>query len=247
MAGLLCLGALAGAQTGSYAPYPNPDAGYVTDLADLLSDEQERRLEGWLQQAEKRSGVEIVVVTIHSISDYPRTRNGSIEEFAWALFNAYGVGNMPRNNGVLLLVADRDRQARIELGTGHERRRNNDVSRIMRQVIMPCLRKERYAAGVIQGTKELARTFGGIFFIPSWALWAVAGSIVALIPVSISLFRSGKRGWGWVVIGLIIILLLLLIRIRTLRGRLDSDSAAAGGLGGFGGGFSGGGGATGSW
>ena len=49
---------------------------------------------------------------------YLETPNESIEAFATALFNTYGIGNMPKNNGVLLLVAVRDRKARIELGSG---------------------------------------------------------------------------------------------------------------------------------
>ena len=28
-----------------YSPYPNPDAGYVTDIAGVLTDEQEDRIE----------------------------------------------------------------------------------------------------------------------------------------------------------------------------------------------------------
>jgi uncharacterized protein len=257
---LLCLGSLAEARSRDYAPFPNPDAGYVTDIAGLLTKDQEQQLERWLLQTEKRSGVEIIVVTIQSMKGYPGTPNRSIEEFARVLFDAYGIGNMPKNNGVLLLVAAQDRRAKIVLGAGYGYARDNNADRIMEREIVPCFRREQYAQGIVSGVKALIREFGGAIFVPGWLPWAVGGSILILIPFAISLFRNGKRGWGWVVAGLIIILLLVMIWLIRRVSELASDrgayasgglgeygGGAPDGLGGFGGGFSGGGGATGSW
>ncbi len=69
-----------------YAPYPEPDSGYVTDLANLLNPDEEEEIERWLWKTEAETGIEIAVVTIQSINDYPRTANGSIESFATGLF-----------------------------------------------------------------------------------------------------------------------------------------------------------------
>jgi uncharacterized protein len=244
---LLCLGCWAEARTGGYAPFPSPDAGYVTDLAGLLSEEQEQQLERWLLQTERDTGVEIIVVTIQSVRDYPGTPNRSIEEFARALFDAYGIGNMPGNDGVLLLVAAQDRKARIELGAGYGHSRDKDADRIMVQKIVPRFRHGQYAEGIIRGAKALMRRFGGMILIPRWVSWALGSAIAALIPVALSLFRNGKRGWGWIVLGLILVLVLALIWIIRRLLEVLPTSGEAGGLGGFGGGFSGGGGATGSW
>jgi len=62
-------------QEKTYAPFPTPDSGYVTDLANLLTQNQEEEIEQWLWHVEETSGVEIAVVTINSISDYPGTPN----------------------------------------------------------------------------------------------------------------------------------------------------------------------------
>lgn len=254
-----------------YSPYPNPDAGHVTDLANLLSDEQQERLERLLSAREKKTGVEIVVVTINSIKDFPGTSNRTIEEFVTALFDTYGIGNMPKNDGVLLLVARRDRKARIELGAGYGRRRDSDSRRIMNKKIIPSFKKARYAKGIIKGTESLAHEFAYVFPIPIWALIAATGTIAyVIVLIAISLFRNGKRGWGWISTGLLIVVLLalswlivrfvrsILVTLRRISAALpesdgyrDSgngwfDSGGFGG-GGFGGGFSGGGGATGSW
>ena len=235
-----------------YAPYPMPDRGYVTDLAGLLTDEQEERLEGWLYTTEKENGVEIVVVTIFSIADYPGTANGSVESFATGLFNKYGIGNLPANNGVLLVVAVKDRKARIELGSSYGRNRDRDANRIMQNKIVPQFKQDRYDEGIIDGTRAIVAEFGHIRILPGWPKLAIIIAIAVLIPVTISLFRSGKRGWGWIFVGIIIILLLFFFNLtrRTIEALPESGSSG-GGIGGFGGGFgggsSGGGGATGSW
>ena len=145
-----------------YAPFPQPDAGYVTDLADLLTDEQEQKLERRLLHTETKTKVEIIVILIKSIKDYPGIPNKSIEEFATALFNKYGIGNLPKNDGVLLLIARKDRKARIELGAGYGRKRDADAAEIMQDAILPAFKKNRYAEGVTKGVSEIIREFAGI-------------------------------------------------------------------------------------
>jgi uncharacterized protein len=248
LAALLCPGPWAEAQTRNYAPFPRPDAGYVTDTVGLLTREQEQQLESRLLQTERRSGIEIIVVTIRSLRDYPGTPNRSIEEFAQALFDTYGVGNLPKNSGVLLLVVTQDRKARIQLGGGYGHARDRDADRIMERKIVPRFRQGRYAEGITSGVNALIREFSGLGSVPRWLFWAIVGAIVLLIPVTISLFRNGKRSWGWVVLGLILVLVLALIWLGRRAAETVSDGGEEpGGLGGFGGGFSGGGGATGSW
>ena len=232
----------------NYAPYPQPDRGYITDHANLLTSEQEQMLEDLLYTSEKRYGFEMAVVTINSIKDYVGTANSSIESFATGLFDTYGIGTMPKNNGVLLLVAVKDRKARIELGAYYGRSRDSDANKIMQKVIIPQFKRNRYDEGVIKGTHALLNKFAGIRVIPGWTKLAVIGAIVILIPVTISLFRSGKRGWGWICVGLIIVLLLaLFVLVKTIVEHMPASAGAGGFGGGFGGGSSGGGGATGSW
>jgi len=234
-----------------YSPYPQPDSGYVTDHAGLLTPEEEERIERWLWQVESRSKVELIVVTIESINDYEGTDNESIERFAAGLFNQYGIGNMPKNDGVLLLVAAGDRKGRIELGGYYGAGRDGDALRIMDRVIVPKFRKGDYPAGIREGVKALIREFAGLRIGFPWRLVAILIGILALIMIAISLFRNGKRGWGWVCVGLIVVLVLLLIQaiVTIVRHMPQGHSSgwSSGGIGGFGGGSSGGGGATGSW
>ena len=235
----------------SYAPFPEPGSGYVSDHANLLTTEEEEQIEQWLWQTESRSGVEIIIVVINSIRQYPDTPNENIESFARGLFDAYGVGNVPSNDGVLLLVARDDRRARIELGAGYRRGRDDDAQRIMSRDIVPRFRDGDYSGGIRAGTKAMTREFAGVRIGPPWILIGLIATLPILGLTVLSLFKNGKRGWGWVVAGLMVVVILLILFIvmrivRQLR-RENSSSWSAGGLGGFGGGSSGGGGASGSW
>lgn len=231
-----------------YAPYPQPDHGYVTDIAHVLTPQQEERLEQWLIRTEEGTKTEVVVVTIRSMQDYPGSSNSSIEEFAKGLFNKWRIGNVAANDGILLLVSVEDRNARIELGAGYPASRNADANRIMQNTIVPEFRKGEYAAGIEKGVKAIVVEFTGYRIGVNWPLIASPILILIGVVVAISLFRSGRNGWGWVVIGLILVLLLVLLRALREVNRFGKSSGwSAGGLGGFGGGFSSGGGATGSW
>jgi uncharacterized protein len=234
-----------------YSPYPAPSGGYVTDIAGIITDKDEKYLNVVIYQTEKKTGFEMAVVTIGSIRDYPGGGN-TIEEFATGLFDKYGIGNLPENNGVLLLVARDDRKARIELGAGYGHSRDADASRIMDGVIIPHFKKDQYSKGIVAGSKAIALEFGKVRWTFAWSLIIIPLLIIFLIFVAVSLFKSGKKGWGWVVVGIIFILLLAMFKIvgRIVReiGEATSHGGGAGGFGGgFGGGFSGGGGATGGW
>lgn len=242
------------AKEANYEPYPNPDSGYVTDKVGLLTTEEQETIEQWLWQVESRSNVEIIVVIIDSIKDYPKTKNNSIEEFATALFNTYGIGNLTGdtpNNGVLLLVAKKDRKVRIELGKYYGYLRDQNAKQIIEQVIIPEFKKNNFAAGITNGTEAIIEEFAGMRVGFPWYLVWIFVSVIVCIFIAISLFKNGKRGWGYVFVGFAIILLLiffsLLINMYRHLPENSSGSWSSGGMGGFGGGSSGGGGASGGW
>lgn len=234
-----------------YAPYPEPGSGYVTDHANLLTDEEEEQIETWLWQVEKRSNVEIIIVTIDSISQFPKTGHQTIEPFAIGLFNQYGIGNLPKNDGVLLLVARDDRKARIELGAYYGYQKNREAERIMQEVIVPQFKSGNYASGIMNGTEALITEFAGMQVgFPWFTVWIIILALLFAI-IGYSLIKQGRKGWGYVFIGLAIVLALLAIYVIVQINRHMPDSGSgswsSGGSGGFGGGSSGGGGATGSW
>ncbi|MEY8842814.1 YgcG family protein, partial [Cribrihabitans sp. XS_ASV171] len=97
--------------------YPGYDEIYVNDYAGLLSSEAEARVRQDLKDLYARAGIEMTVLTIENMGAYGH--QGAIEPFATGLFNAWGIGNAARNDGVLVLVARYDREMRIEIGSGY--------------------------------------------------------------------------------------------------------------------------------
>ena len=185
------------ASSQDYAPYPQPDNGYVTDLADVLTDRQEERLEQWLIQTEDGTKTEIIVVTIPSMRSYPGSSNTSIEEFATGLFNKWGIGNHPKNDGILMLVSVGDRKARIELGAGHVAARDAEASRIMQNTIVPEFRNGNYADGIEKGVKEVIATFTDYRVGVNWPVVIYPALILAAVIVATELFPFEPTTWTW--------------------------------------------------
>ena len=112
----------------------------------------------------------------------------------------------------------------------------------MSELMMPAFRRGDISGGVRQGVEALDKMARGLGLpklkTPWWVPVAFVGGIALVIGVIVSLFKSGRSGWGWALIVALGILLIFMLRA----------AAKGGGSGGaFGGGSSGGGGASGSW
>ncbi|MGP1471808.1 MAG: TPM domain-containing protein [Schwartzia sp. (in: firmicutes)] len=96
-----------------YWPTPNRDF-YVYDQAGLLSPSDAAAMLAAGESLAVRDGTQVVVVTVRSLSGH------AIETYATTLFRDWGIGHREKNNGVLLLIAQEERQSRIEVGYGLE-------------------------------------------------------------------------------------------------------------------------------
>ena len=96
-----------------------PLSGRVVDRADMLNSSSEQRLTNLLQTHEKEPTNQVVVVMLPDLQGYP------IEEFGYLLGRTWGIGQAERDNGVLPIVAQQERQVRMEVGyavwRGHSR------------------------------------------------------------------------------------------------------------------------------
>lgn len=75
------------------------NAGYVNDYANVLSDETEQYIVEKNRALDIATGAQIVVVTVDFLDGM------DIEEYAYTLFNEWGIGDAEKNNGLLLLLA----------------------------------------------------------------------------------------------------------------------------------------------
>lgn len=123
---------------------------HVNDYADLLDPAAEARLTADLADLRATSGVEATVLTL---ADY--TAHGpyeQIEPFATALFNAWGIGDATRNDGILILVARDNRAMRVELGAGYHQGYDVTAQDIVTSDFLPDFRDGSYQAGIERGT-----------------------------------------------------------------------------------------------
>jgi uncharacterized protein len=99
------------------APYDRPKIqlpeprGYVSDHANVLDDDWRARIRSVCQDLERKTGVEMVVVTVPTIQPF-----GSVNDYATAIYEKWGIGSAQQEHGVLVLVAVQERQAAITLG-----------------------------------------------------------------------------------------------------------------------------------
>jgi len=158
--GALCfavlLTALIGFATQAQAGYPKAKDLYVNDFAKLLTAKDAITIRIALAKLRDDNGVHAVVVTIRSIHGYG-TGDLTIESFATNLFNVWEIGDRERNDGVLILVAVKDRKVRIELGSGYGESYNEQMQSVINQQMLPNFRRENYSLGVMEGTDSVVQ------------------------------------------------------------------------------------------
>jgi uncharacterized protein len=89
---------------------PGPQ-GYVSDHGQVIAGDWKERIRSVCQDLERKTGVEMVVVTVPTIQPF-----GSANEYATALYEKWGIGSTQQEHGVMVLVAVQERQAAITLG-----------------------------------------------------------------------------------------------------------------------------------
>ena len=243
--------------------------GRVVDGAKLLTASQVVDISSKSEALEAATGRQFVVATV------PSLEGRTIEDYGYRLGRAWGLGDEERDDGVILLVAPKERKVRVETGYGARVFLTDAVSSvIVRNAMLPQFQKNPpdYGAGIVAGADaiikqmnlppglaqanvaraeqtETRRQTSGSGFL-SVIFW-----IVVLLFIIGSLFRraggrryhsSRHRGGG-------IDPLVVLWGLNELsRGSRGGGGWGGGGFGGFGGGggggfggFSGGGGSFG--
>ncbi len=264
---LIALAALVAlpAYPASVASLPAP-TGYVSDFAHVVDPEQKQLLESFCTKVEQELGVQLALVTIDTLDNEP------IENFTLELFRKWGVGSKKDNQGVLLLLAVKDRKSRIEVGRGVEPFLTDGFSGSILRTMRPQLQGNNYGGALLEGAREMATQISQGKNLPFSESTA---------PVRRTQPDNSGRGIPipLIIFGVLFVLVLLLSRrgggggyrggggsgfltgmilsslLNSGRGGggwgggggFGGGSGGGGGFGGFGGGDSGGGGASSGW
>lgn len=241
-------------------PLPPELTRAVNDFADVIDPASEAELERRIVALKDASGDVVVVATIDTFAPY-----GDIREYAVRMFEnrGRGIGARAKDNGLLVLLAVRDRRVWVEVGYDLEQFITDGLAgEISRNDMTPHFARGEYGQGLIAG------------------LTRIIGRIAQERGVTLSNVPIDTRGDGvpritvspWII--LLIIALIILMnsgggrRSRMRRGTQwgapgwsgwnsgvgpfggggrIGGGGFGGGFGGFGGGRSGGGGGGAGW
>ena len=130
--------------------------GRVVDGAGLLTASDRAALESQLEALETKSTDQIVVVTVPSLQDLP------VEDFAYQLGRKWGIGQKGKDNGILVLVAPKERKVRIEVGRKLEPLLpDGKAGTIIRETILPMFRRGDFAGGIKAGVQDIKAVLEG--------------------------------------------------------------------------------------
>lgn len=126
--------------------------GRVVDTADLLAPSEEAALTRKSVELERATGHQLVIVTLPSLD------GRDIEQVGLALGNGWGIGRKEADDGVLLIVAPKERRVRIEVGCGLESTLTDaEAGTIIQQTILPRFREAEMPKGIAAGAEAIIR------------------------------------------------------------------------------------------
>jgi len=165
--------------------------GRVNDLAGLIDPATEQQLEAALAQLERTDSTQVVVLTI------PSLEGDSLEDFSIRTVEKWKIGQQGTDNGVVLLVAKKERKIRIEVGYGLEGKLTDLMAgRIIRNVMVPQFKMGRFDQGIVSGVSAIVGVVRGEYSAPptSQRPRGRSGASPGLIGLAVLIFFINMLG-----------------------------------------------------
>ncbi len=138
-----------------------PLSGRIVDLAHVLPPATTAQLAEALQAHEAKTSNQVAVLVIPSLEGEP------LFDFSHRVATAWKLGTKASDNGVLLLIAIKERKIRLEVGYGLEGQLTDARSaQIIRNEIVPRFRSGDIPAGVTAGLLAVLHTIEGTYQAP---------------------------------------------------------------------------------
>ena len=200
----------------------------VNDFAGVIDEANQAAIEKMIRTLQAASGDVVVVATVPTVEPYADAR-----EYANKLFENHGkgIGDRDKDNGLLILLAMKERRVQVEVGYGLEAWITDGFSgETSRQQMAPLFQQGRFGDGLRLGTERIVGRIA-------------QGRNITLDGVRIPRRARGGRTLS---LGSIVFLFILLLVLSQIRGSRRSGLRGGGwsgwssGVGPFGGGFGGG-------
>ena len=226
----------------------------VYDYAKVLSDIEKAKLEEKLIKYSDSTTTQIVVITIETLA------GEDVSQLATKWGQTWGIGGTAKDdNGVIILLAKKEKKIAINPGYGLEDRLTAGIGgEIIRNIIIPEFKAGSYFNGLDKGTDAIFDVFKGKYKGERKKnkkdKFPILPFIIIVVVVLFLISRNSKNGGnsGNSGSGPSLLDVIILSSLGRSGGGFGSGSSGGGfGGGGFGGGFGGGGfsggGSSGGW
>ncbi|MEA5134594.1 MAG: TPM domain-containing protein [Candidatus Fimivivens sp.] len=184
----------------SGAVEPNGDI-YVSDLANVLSDEVEASINENSAALDALTGAQLVVVTVDFLG------GESIRDYADDLFNRLQIGDADKNNGLLLLLATGEENYYALQGKGLEDAlSDSSLETLLQQYLESDFAVENYEAGVQKTYAGLLGALEKLYGINDQGV-LVAAANAKSAKIKIEKINKQKQGL-LVAVGIVLLILL---------------------------------------
>jgi uncharacterized protein len=150
---VLLLSALGTRITLRAQPLPPELTQPVNDFAHVIDPASAAEMDREIRALKAASGDVVAVATIDSFAPY-----GDVREYAVKMFenHGHGVGEKGKDNGLLVLLAVKDRKVQVEVGYDLEQFVSDGFAgETSRTVMAPALARGEYGAGLRAGVQRL--------------------------------------------------------------------------------------------
>jgi uncharacterized protein len=121
--------------------------GFVNDFENILNEAEEKTLDSIIKEFKAQTTNEIAIVTIDNINPYT-----SIGDFTTDLGNYWGVGDVDKNNGLIIVVSKKSRIVWLGSGLGTEKVLTNTIlGHIVDEAMIPRFKDGKYFGGILDG------------------------------------------------------------------------------------------------
>lgn len=164
---------------------PNPSPSfYVYDETNTLSQSTKDHIINVNGELNHKTKAQVVVAVVNNLQD------NNVEDYALELFREWGIGDKDQDNGVLLLLALKDRQVRIEVGYGLEGAiPDSRAGRILDNSVLPHFKNNDFEAGLMDGFTEIINAVLGEYdaeidgFVPTKGSKPLRGLELILVMI----------------------------------------------------------------
>ena len=133
---------------------------YVVDMCNAFTSSEIERMTAILKQVEMASTTQIIVVAL------PGIEGDNEDDFAYSLFNEWGIGQKGKDNGLLVLYVKDIRAIKFETGYGLEGYLPDAyLSDVMYNTMFPLLKEGKTGEAFINALQQISEKLNSEEFI----------------------------------------------------------------------------------